>query len=212
MLSMRLNHLRPDLFTTRRLHDMGRLTSVISSVAFAGLSLFLIATSAHAALDLPESLKGLGSTNVATVVLVPPMAVFQNPLSPTGLQSNGCHYTTVDRAAIRALVAMLQSAEVTANPVYQKADVREGTYFTLDDGRKVSLLIADNGTGRLPVMGLAEVTNGGQIQSVSFSAKSTLSREVREWAKRYGGAGSGTGCDLQTGTAEDPTAPPPIPR
>lgn len=191
---------------------MDRFASVRWCIAVAGLSGFLHGTPAHAALELQAALQALESSNVVTVVLVPPMAVFQAALTPTGLQNNGCHYTTFDRAAIRALAALLQSADVTANPVYQKTDVREGTYFSLDDGSKFSLLIADNGGGRLPVLGIVEVTNGGQIQSASVSAKPSLSNDVRDWAGRHGGTGSGSSCDLQSNTAEDPQAPPPIPR
>jgi hypothetical protein len=85
-------------------------------------------------------------------------------------------------------------------------------YFTLGDGSKFSVLIADNSGGKLPVMGIAETTAGGQIQSASVSSRSTLSADVREWAKQHGGVGTGNGCDLQSSTAEDPKAPPPLPR
>jgi hypothetical protein len=191
---------------------MDRFASLHSGIFIAGMATLLTTVPAHAAIELSTSMQALESANVATVVLVPPMAVFQGPLTATGLQNNGCHYTAVDRAAVRALVALLQAAEVTGNPVYQKPDVREGMYFTLDDGSKFSLLIADNGSGRLPVLGIAESTTGGRIESTSISARPALSRDVREWAKRHGGIGSGSGCDLQSNTAEDPKAPPPVPR
>jgi hypothetical protein len=191
---------------------MDRLASLRSGIVIAGLATLLTGVRAHAALELSTSMQALESANVATVVLVPPMAVFQGSLTPTGLQNNGCHYTTVDRAAVRALVALLQAAGLTANPVYQKPDVREGTYFTLDDGSKFSLLIADNGSSRLPVLGIAESTRGGRIESTSVSTRPGLSGDVRDWAKRYGGTGSGSSCDLQTDTAEELKAPPPVPR
>ena len=109
------------------------------------------------------------------------------------------------------LAGILTRAEVAANPVYQRADLREGVYFSMADGGKFSVLFADNSGGKLPVMGIAETTNGGQIQSVAVLARSTLSTDVRRWAKTHGGEGTGSACDLQMQVAEDPTAPPPVP-
>ena len=183
-----------------------------TALATSIIAAYLVCSPAHAALDLSDAMQAIGTASVATVVLVPPMAVFRNSLNQAGLQANGCHYTTADPTAIRSLVALLQTAGVATNAVYQRPDIREGAYFTLANGGRFSLLIADNNGGRLPVMGIAEGTDGGQIQSVSVSAKSTLSRDVRGWARRFGGAGSGTACDLQSETAEDPKAPPPLPR
>jgi hypothetical protein len=165
----------------------------------------------RAAIDLAGSIDGMTTATVATVVLVPPMAVFKDPLDQRALQNSGCHYTTSDAGAIRVLAGILTQAEVTANAVYQRADLREGAYFSLADGRKFSVLFADNRGGKLPVMGIAETTNGGQIQSAAVTARSTLSNDVRGWAKTYGGAGTGTTCDLQIPVAQDPTAPPPVP-
>jgi hypothetical protein len=179
--------------------------------AAGALALTLCWSPSRAAIDLAGSLDGMGTASVATVVLVPPMAVFKDPLDQRGLQNSGCHYTTSDAGAIRVLAAILTQAQVTANPVYQRADLREGAYFSLADGRKFSVLFADNRGGKLPVMGIAETTNGGQIQSAAVSARSTLSMDVRGWAKTYGGAGTGSTCDLQTPVAQDPTAPPPVP-
>lgn len=175
------------------------------------LSLGLVGGPARAAVDLPASLQGLDGANVATVVLVPPMAVYQNALNSTGLQTAGCHYTTADPTAIRVLVAIMKTADVTVNPVYQRPDMREGVYFAMADGTKFSVLFADNAGGRLPVMGVAESTNGGSIQSSSVSARPTLSTDVRNWAKRHGGTGTGNSCDLQTSVAQDPQAPPAVP-
>jgi hypothetical protein len=175
------------------------------------LALTLTCATGQAAIDLAGALGGMRTATVATVVLVPPMAVFRDALDQRGLQNAGCHYTTADPGAIRELAAILTSADVSANPVYQRADLREGVYFTMADGGKFSALFADNSGGKLPVMGIAETTNGGQIQSVAFTARSTLSTDVRGWAKTHGGEGTGSVCDLQVPVAEDPQAPPPVP-
>jgi hypothetical protein len=175
------------------------------------LAAALGATPGHAALDVDASLQALADASVATVVLAPPMAIYQQPLDRAGLQTAGCHYTSDDATAIRALVAILRGGDVTANPVYQRPDVREGVYFAMADGSKFSVLFGDHAGSRLPAIGIAEATSGGQIQSVSVSTKSALATDVRAWAKRYGGIGTGTTCELQSTTAENPQAPPPIP-
>jgi hypothetical protein len=189
-----------------------RRSIVRSCLVFAAFAVGMFSNASRAALDLAVPMLAIDGASVATVVLVPPMAVYRSPLDQAGLQTQGCHYTTGDAAAIRRLAAMLRSANVTVNPVYQRPDIREGVYFTLADGSKFSLLIADNSGGKVPVIGIAETTAGGQIQSASVSSGSTLSVDVREWVKQHGGAGTGNGCDLQSSTAEDPKAPPPLPR
>jgi hypothetical protein len=178
----------------------------------AAVVLATVAGPSRAAFDLVGALAGLDGANVATVVLVPPMAVFKDALNSAGLQNAGCHYTTADPTAIRVLVAILKTADATVNPVYQRPDMREGVYFAMNDGTKFSILFADHSSGRLPVLGVAEAVNGGQIQSTSVLAKASLSTDVRTWARHYGGAGTGTACNLQSPTAEDPQAPPPAPR
>ena len=166
----------------------------------------------RAALDVDASLQRIDTATVATVVLVPPMAVFQSPLNQAGLRDAGCHYTTDDVAAIRSLVALVKAANVNANALYQRPDMREGVYFTLADGSKFSLLYADNSESHVPLLGLAETTVGGQVQSGSVSVRPTLSLQVRDWAKRYGGTGTGSTCNLQFATTPaDPEALPPMP-
>jgi hypothetical protein len=189
-----------------------RRSIVRSCLVVAAFAAGMFSNASRAALDLTVPMQAIDGASVATVVLVPPMAVYRLPLDQAGLQTQGCHYTTGEAAAIRRMAAILKSADVTVNPVYQRPDIREGVYFTLGDGSKFSVLIADNSGGKLPVMGIAETTAGGQIQSASVSSKATLSADVREWAKQHGGEGTGNGCDLQSSTAEDPKAPPPLPR
>jgi hypothetical protein len=183
-----------------------RRSIVRPCLVFAAFAAGTFSGASRAALDLAAPLQATAGAGVATVVLVPPMAVYRSSLDQAGLQTQGCHYTTGDPAAIRLLAAILKSADVTVNPVYQRPDIREGVYFTLADGSKFSVLIADNSGGKLPVMGIAETTVGGQIQSASVSSRSTLSTDVREWVKEHGGAGTGNGCDLQSAVAEDPKA------
>lgn len=186
-------------------------TTPRSRMALAVLGLF--SGVSQAALDLPVAMQGIETASVATVVLVPPMAIFRVPLDALALQNQGCHYTTDDPASIRALVAMLRAADVTMNPVYQRPDIREGVYFTLADGSRFSVLVADHSGGRLPVLGVAEASSGGSIQSASVSAKPTLSGDLRDWAKqRSDGTSNGSACQLQSPVAKDPTAPPPLPK
>jgi hypothetical protein len=184
----------------------------IRSLAGSGaLILGLGAGASEAAIDLAGAMAGMNEATVATVVLVPPMAIYQTALDQNGLQNAGCHYTTSDAGAIRVLAAIIAGADVSTSPVYQRADLREGVYFALSNGSRFSVLFADNAGGKLPVNGVAETTNGGQIQSVAIVARPTLSTDVRRWAKSHGGGGTGSTCDLQTSVAEDPKALPPVP-
>jgi hypothetical protein len=189
-------------------------SSLFRSFACSGaLVLGLGAGASEAAIDLASAIAGMSEASVATVVLVPPMAVYQVALDQTGLQNAGCHYTSNDPGAIRVLAGIVTSAEVAVNPVYQRADLREGVYFTMANGGRFSVLFTDKATSRLPAMGVAETSSGGQVQSAAVSARPSLASEVRRWAKAHGGAGTGTGsaCDLQLQVAEDPKAPPPVP-
>ncbi len=179
---------------------------------FALALLGLFSGVSQAALDLPVAMQGLETATVATVVLVPPMAIYRVPLDALALQEQGCHYTTDDPAAIRRLAAVLRSADVTANPVYQRPDIREGAYFTLGDGSKFSMLVGDHAGGRLPVLGVAETSSGGSIQSASVSANATLSDALRDWARTRDGTSRGLACNLQSPVAQDPTPPPPVPQ
>ncbi len=181
-----------------------------SRAAFAVLG--LLSGASQAALDLPVAMQGLETATVATVVLVPPMAIFRVPLDALALQNQGCHYTTDDPASIRRLATALRAADVTMNPVYQQPDIREGVYFTLGDGSKFSVLVADHAGGRLPVLGVAEASRGGSIQSASVSANASLSEALRDWAKTRDGTSRGLACNLQSPVAQDPSAPPPLPR
>lgn len=171
----------------------------------------IASASLAAPIDVPASLNSIATASAATVVLVPPMSVYRNALDQNGLQSQGCHYTTSDPAAIRQLVALVQAAEVTVNAVYQRPDLRGGVYFRLPDGSNVNVFVADNSGGRLPVLGVAESTNGGQIQSASVSVRGSFTLAMREWAKQRVGTSSGSACERQTAVAEDPKAPPAIP-
>ena len=185
-----------------------RFTALPLALAVAALT-----APAHAALDLDGALRQIDAATVATVVLVPPLAIFQSPLNQAGLRDAGCHYTTDSVPAIRSLAALVRGGHPTTNPVYQRPDMREGVYFTLADGTKFSVLFGDNSESRLPLLGIAETTAGGQIQSASVSVRAALALDVRNWAKQYGGPGSGSSCNLQFSTTPaDPEALPAIPR
>ena len=153
-----------------------------------------VAAPGHA-MDLP-GLMGRADTAVnATVFLVPPMALFRSSLDEARMQSSACRYYTTDPAAIRALVALLKAAGVNAASVYQKPDMREGVYLTLPDGAQLKLLLQDNPGSRLPVNGVAESINGGDLQSVAMTASASMSSDIRAWAASRGGVGAGTACE-----------------
>ena len=190
---------------------MCRSAVTLPGVLATALLVAATGPSTAAPIDLPGALANVGTATAATVVLVPPMAVFANGLDQAGLLRQGCHYAATDRAAVRTLVALVQSVSIAVNPVYQRADLREGVYFTMADGSSFHVLIGDNAGGKLPVLGLAETTFGGQSQTASLSAGPTLSAALRDWAKGRTRASTGSACGLQTPVAVDPQAPPPIP-
>ena len=148
-------------------------------------------------MDLPSSLGRTATAAGATVFLVPPMAVYRESLDETRMRSEGCRYSTADVAAIRSLAAVLADGRVTSTPVYQRPDLREGVYFVFADESRLKVLLQDNFGGRLPVNGIAETSNGNDLQSVAVLAKETLATDLRRWAARYGGVGTGAACDRQ---------------
>ena len=154
-----------------------------------------LAPFAAAAVDLPSLMRRADTASQATVFLVPPMALFRDALDEGRMQAASCRYVTADPAAVRALADLLRSADLVDAPVYQRPDIREGVYLTLDDGTQLKLLLQDNLGGRSPVTGVAEVTVGGEIRSTAVVARPTLAANVRGWADRQGGAGSGSACD-----------------
>lgn len=160
---------------------------------------FALAASTSHAMDLPTLVTRADTAAGATVYLVPPMAVFRASLDETRVQAAACRFTTTDPAAVRALVALLQASELHDNPVYQRPDLREGVYLTLADGMQLKVLLQDNPGGRLPVAGIAETSIGGNLQSVSVSARQTLSADVRRWAAELtssrGAVRTGSACD-----------------
>ncbi len=151
-----------------------------------------------AAIDLPSLMQRADTASRATVFLVPPMALFRNALDERGMQAASCRYVTADPAALRALVGLVRTAYMVGTPVYQRPDIREGVYLTLDDGSLLKLLIQDNLGGRSPVAGIAEVDVGGDLRSTAVVARQTLASNLRGWAARQGGTGSGSACDRQT--------------
>ncbi|MEO8935325.1 MAG: hypothetical protein ABI277_15345 [Burkholderiaceae bacterium] len=176
-----------------------RLAAAVACIALSG--------SAAGALDFPALIGQADTASDATVYLVPPMALFRMALDEPRMQSASCRYTTTDPAAIRALVGLLRASDISGNEVYQRPDVREGIYLTLADGTQFKLLLQDNFGGKLPVRGVAETSNGGDLHTVSVTTKSTLATAVREWAATRGGAGTGSACSRQSAVA-GPTAPP----
>lgn len=188
-----------------------RLAVPVFGALASALLITAVGRAAAAPIDLPAALANMGTATAATVVLVPPMAVFRAGLDQAGLLRQGCHYAAADRAAVRSLAALMQSVPITVNPVYQRPDLREGVYFTMADGSSFHVLIGDNAGGKLPVLGFAETTFGGQSQSASMSAGPTLSTALRDWAKGRSGTSTGSACGLQVAVAVDPKAPPPVP-
>jgi len=157
-------------------------------------TLALVATAGRA-MDLPALVNRADAAVGATVYLVPPMALFRASLDEARMQSAACRFTTTDVTAVNALLALLKGSGLHDNPVYQKPDLREGLYLKLTDGTQLKLLLEDNAGSRLPVVGIAETSSGGNLQSVAVSARATLAGDVRSWAATYGGTRSGSACD-----------------
>jgi hypothetical protein len=111
------------------------------------------------------------------------------------MQATACRFTTSDTAGVNALLALLKTSELHDSPVYQRADLREGVYLTLADGTQFKLLIGDNAGSRLPVIGVAETSLGGNLRSAAIVARATLAGDVRAWAATYGKTGTGSACD-----------------
>ena len=156
------------------------------------------------AMDLPALLERADPAVGATVFLVPPMALFRTSLDETRMQATACRFTTTDSAAVNALLALLKTGGLHDNPVYQRPDLREGIYLTLGDGMQLKVLLEDNAGSKLPVVGVAETSLGGNLQSAAISARSTLAGDVRAWAATYGGTRSGSACDRLVPTSIAP--------
>lgn len=167
----------------------------------------VVFASAASAMDFPALIGQADAASGATVYLVPPMALFRMALDEPQMQSASCRYTTAAPVAIRALVGLLRASDISGNEVYQRPDLREGIYLTLADGTQLKLLLQDNFGGKLPVRGVAETSTGGDLQTVSVTARSTLATAVRVWAATHGGTGIGSACSRQSAVA-GPTAPP----
>jgi hypothetical protein len=181
--------------------------SYLSIVAVA----LACASTASLALDLAPAMERVRTTTEAVVLLVPPMSIYRNGLTEASLHQEGCRHETSDAKAVSALVALLESAKITINPVFQQPDVREGMYLALADGSRLAFFFADNNGGRLPVQGIVETSTAGLMQSSAITAAATLSTDLRQWSATYGGSGDGAACNRRPPPAEGPE-PVPAPR
>lgn len=178
--------------------------------AFLAIACAIGASSAVRAaepIDMPALLRSAETAVAATVLLIPPMSIYRNPVTEAELQQESCRYATVDAPAIRALVGLLKNAGVAAAPVYQKPDIREAVYLTLADGGRLNFFVQDNNGGRLPVLGVVETSTSGQLRSNAITAQSTLSTDLRTWAAKSGGTGDGAACNRRSVPIEAPDAP-----
>lgn len=176
--------------------------------SLVGACLLASASTAHA-LDLPAALGQIDGATSATLYLVPPMAIFGTSLDEARMQAASCRYATSDRTAIAALTRLIAAGGVTGSAVYQRPDMREGVYLTLADGAVLKIFLQDNNGGGLPVGGIAEQANGGNLQRVAITASKTLSADLRRWATGRTD-GTGSACDRMVPKPLEPL--PPIPR
>ena len=174
-------------------------------VAAVGLA---CASTASRALDLAPAMERVRTTTEAVVLLVPPMSIYRNGLTEASLHQEGCRHETSDPQAVGALVALLESSKIAINPVFQQPDVREGVYLALADGSRLAYFFADNNGGRLPVLGIIETSNAGQVQSSAITAASTLSTDLRQWSATYGGSGDGAACNRRPPPTDGPVPVP----
>lgn len=168
-----------------------------------------LAVSAHAA-DLAPLLDRIDGATDVTVILVPPMAIFRDPLDERALQAAGCRYRVTEPAALRTLVGLLRAAGLRGSDVYKRPDAREAVYLTTADGAQLKFLFADNAGARVPVDGVLEADSGGNARFAAFRAGDRLPTELRRWTATHGGIGTGSACERQAGLTE-PTAPPKLP-
>ena len=161
--------------------------------AAASLALFWSLPAATA--DLTTLIDRAASASEATVLLVPSMTFYRTRVDETRLEQVGCRYATSDPASIRTLVGLFRSAGVSVDPVYQVLDLREGVYLTMSDGTLLKFFLQDNFGGGLPVKGVAETSAAGSVQSMTITAQKTLATDLRAWAARLGGPGTGNACD-----------------
>ncbi len=159
-------------------------------------------------LDMTALLRSAETAVEATVLLIPPMSIYRNPVTEAELQQEACRYATVDPPAIGKLISLLKDAGVATSPVYQKPDIREGVYLTLNDGGRLNFFVQDNNGSRLPVQGVVETSSSGQLRSIAITAQPTLSTDLRTWAAHSGGTGDGAACNRKTLPLEAPKAPP----
>lgn len=167
------------------------------SIVAATTSLLLVGFDSDA-MDLPSQVARTDTAVEATVFLVPPMLVFRTSLDEARMQAQACRYATSDPAAIRAVAALLKAADVTANVVYQRPDLREGVYLSFADGSQLKFLLQDNNGGRSPVAGVAETSSAGTFQNVGVTANETLATDLRRWAAASGGIGAGSPCNRRS--------------
>ena len=173
----------------------------------AAIALFAASTASRA-LDLAPAMEHVKTTTEAVVLLVPPMSIYRNGLTEASLHQEGCRHETSDAKAVGALVALLESAQIAINPVFQQPDVREGVYLALADGSRLAFFFADNNGGRLPVLGIVETSNAGQVQSSAITAAPTLSTDLRQWSATYGGSGDGAACNRRPPPVDGPEPVP----
>ena len=176
-----------------------------SALALAGA----LSMPVHAA-DLAPLLDRVDGATDVTVILVPPMAIFRDPLDERALQAAGCRYRITEPAALRTLVQLLRGSDLRGSEVYKRPDAREAVYLTTADGGQLRFLFADNAGSRVPVDGVLEAGSGGNAQFAAFRAGDRLPTELRRWTATHGGVGTGSACERQAGVTE-PTAPPKLP-
>ncbi len=152
------------------------------------------ASAAAGAMDLPALIGQADTATQVSVALVPSMMRFRIVLDENAMRRFACRFDSVDPAAIHALVALFEKAGLAVQPMYQKPDIREGVYLTLADGSRLSFFLQDNFGGRSPVIGVVESYAAGTLQSVAFTARSTLAGDVRDWASAQAGEGTGYAC------------------
>lgn len=156
------------------------------------------------ALDMAPVMERARGSSDATVILVPPMAIYQAALDEAALQSAGCRYRTTDPVAVRALVQLLDGAGLRDSPVYKRPDAREAVYLTTPEGELLKFLFADNSGAHVPVDGVVESSTGGNAQSGAVVANDRLSTELRRWTAANGGVGTGRSCARQSGITTVP--------
>ena len=177
----------------------------LSPVALCCSLLVTVAAALPArALELGPVLERARASSDATVILVPPMAVYRASLDEAALQGAGCRYRTTDPAAVRALVRLLAVSGLREGVVYKRPDAREAVYITTPDGELLKFLFADNAGAHVPVDGTVETSTGGTIQSGAVVGGERLAVDLRRWTAANGGVGTGASCDRQSGITSAP--------